>query len=301
MQRHTDVVIVGATAENLARAAELALTGTSVIVIDAVGAHDAPGKEAARRHGVEVLAARAIETTTAAHGATVVTLSGGHSIVARPVAGQDKTGNERDWDERYSGEQIWSGNPNGTLVNEVSGFAAAARGRALDVGAGEGGDAVWLAEQGWTVTANDVSQRALDRVAAEARRRNLNVTLLHASANTPNAFPKSSFDLVSAQYASIPRRADDAAIANIVDAVAPGGTLLVVGHDLAPMRATVDTSEHSRVFDPDAYVRPDDFARAVQDDASWEIVKHTKVPRPAGSATGHHHVDDIVFRARRRT
>ena len=73
---------------------------------------------------------------------------------ARPSA------NEADWDHRYSGDQIWSGNPNGTLVNEISGLPA---GRALDVGAGEGGDAIWLAEQGWTVTAADISERALGR------------------------------------------------------------------------------------------------------------------------------------------
>ena len=80
---------------------------------------------------------------------------------ARPSA------NEADWDHRYGGDQMWSGNPNGTLVNEIDGLAA---GRALDVGAGEGGDAVWLAEHGWQVTANDISQRALDRVAAVAER-----------------------------------------------------------------------------------------------------------------------------------
>ena len=83
---------------------------------------------------------------------------------ARPSA------NEADWDHRYGGDQIWSGNPNGTLVNEISGLAP---GRALDVGAGEGGDALWLAEQGWNVTASDISQRALDRVDAEAERRGL--------------------------------------------------------------------------------------------------------------------------------
>ena len=67
---------------------------------------------------------------------------------ARPSA------NEADWDHRYGGDQIWSGNPNGTLVNEISGLTP---GRALDVGAGEGGDALWLAEQGWNVTASDIS------------------------------------------------------------------------------------------------------------------------------------------------
>src|SRR5207253_10099824 len=59
---------------------------------------------------------------------------------ARPSA------NEDDWDHRYGGDQIWSGNANGSLVSEVE---ALRPGRVLDVGAGEGGDAVWLAEHGW--------------------------------------------------------------------------------------------------------------------------------------------------------
>jgi 2-polyprenyl-3-methyl-5-hydroxy-6-metoxy-1,4-benzoquinol methylase len=83
-------------------------------------------------------------------------------------------------------EQMWSGNPNGTLVNEVSGLPP---GRALEVGAGEGGDALWLAEQGWTVTANDISQRALDRVSTEAERRGLRVHCHHADANALSAGP----------------------------------------------------------------------------------------------------------------
>ena len=175
---------------------------------------------------------------------------------ARPSA------NEADWDHRYGGDQMWSGNPNGTLVNEIDGMPA---GRALDVGAGEGGDAVWLAEQGWTVTASDISQRALDRVAAEAERRGLRIECQHADANALDAFERGAFDLVSAQYASIPRTPDGRGVRNLLDAVAPGGTLLVVGHDLEPMRAALDTHGHSRPFDPDAYVRVDDVAAVLAD------------------------------------
>ena len=206
------------------------------------------------------------------------------------------SGNETDWDHRYSGEQMWSGNPNGSLVHEVSGLAP---GRALDVGAGEGGDAIWLAEQGWSVTANDISQRALDRVDAEATRRGLRIACLHADANALEAFEPAGFELVAAQYASLPRTPDGRGVTNLLNAVAPGGTLLVISHDLEPMRSPIDTEQHSRPFDPDAYLRVDDFAAALADSAQWDIEIHEKRPRPAGAASAAHHVDDVVLRARR--
>jgi SAM-dependent methyltransferase len=203
---------------------------------------------------------------------------------------------EADWDHRYGSDRMWSGNPNGTLVNEISGLAP---GRALDVGAGEGGDALWLAEQGWSVTASDISQRALDRVHAEAARRGLRVDCHHSDANALDAFETAAFDLVSAQYASIPRTPDGRGVRNLLNAVAPGGRLLVVSHDLEPLRAPIDTMVHSRPFDADAYVRIDDFAAALAGSPAWSIEAHEKRPRPAGAASASHHVDDVVLRARR--
>ena len=209
---------------------------------------------------------------------------------ARPSA------NEADWQHRYAGGQMWSGNPNGTLVREAQ---ALTPGQALDVGAGEGGDAIWLAEHGWQVTASDVARSALDHIAAEATRRGLDIDSLHADANDRDAYPRDAFELVSAQYASIPRTPDNRAVHNLLDAVAPGGTLLVVSHDLAPMRAPIDTTTHSRAFDPDAYIRVDDVAAVLTDAPEWEIEVHETRPRPSG-AVSTHHVDDVVLVARRR-
>jgi thioredoxin reductase/SAM-dependent methyltransferase len=206
--------------------------------------------------------------------------------------------NQADWDHRYEGEQMWSGNPNGTLVKEISGLPP---GRALDVGAGEGGDALWLAEQGWSVTANDISRRALDRITAEAQRRGLRVECHHGDANTLDAFETAAFDLVCAQYASIPRTPDDRAVHNLLNAVAPGGELLIVSHDLEPMRVPVDPATGTRPFDPDAYVRVDDIAAALAGSPAWDVELHEKRPRPPGAASVSHHVDDVVLRARRRT
>jgi thioredoxin reductase/SAM-dependent methyltransferase len=262
-----------------------------IVEVDATGATSVPGLFAAGNatdpsHSV---------LQAAAHGSRVgamISFSLAHDDIA---AAARPTANEADWDHRYGGEQLWSGNPNGTLVHEIAGRTA---GRALDVGAGEGGDAVWLAEQGWTVTASDVSPRALDRVGAEAARRGLAVELLHADANALDPFGRDRFDLVSAFYASIPRTPDDRSVHNMLGAVAPGGTLLVVSHDLEPMRAPVDTTTESRPFDPDAYVRVDDVAAVLVDLAGWEIEVHEHRPRPAGAASSHH-VDDVVLRAHR--
>jgi SAM-dependent methyltransferase len=303
----------------------------SAHVHDEAGAEDlapsplaAVDREEVRSHGGEVLAGRVTRVTGTAEGSRVE-LVGGHCLVARRVlataglqdaaagsragatvsaglAGDDTRtadrppSNEADWDHRYGGDQIWSGNPNGTLVKETSGVAP---GRALDVGAGEGGDALWLAEHGWSVTASDISRRALDRVSAEAKRRGLRVECHHADANAVDAFGTAAFDLVSAQYAAIPRTPDDRGLRNLLGAVAPGGTLLVVSHDLEPMREPIDTQVHSRLFDPDAYVRLEDFAAALAGSSTWEVEVHEKRPRPPGSATASHHVDDVVLRARR--
>lgn len=225
-------------------------------------------------------------------------------IVAVSLAQEDlralgRSANEVDWDARYSGERMWSGNPNGALVAEV---AEMATGRALDVGAGEGGDAVWLAERGWAVTANDVSSRALARVAGAAEQRGVQIELRHADANALDPFGADEFDLVVAMYASIPRTPDGRGVRNLLDAVGPGGTLLVVSHDLEPMRAPIDTATQSRAFDPDAYIRVEDVAAVLADQnesTGWAVEVHERRPRPEGAASTHH-VEDVVLRARRR-
>lgn len=212
------------------------------------------------------------------------------STAVRPSA------NEADWEHRYGGDEIWSRNPNGSLVNEVDSLKP---GRALDVGAGEGADALWLAERGWSVTASDISQRALDRITAQAEQRGLEVDCRHADANNVEPFEAAAFDLVCTQYASIPRTPDGRAVQNLLDAVAPGGTLLVVSHALDLAHAPIDTLLQSQPFDPSAFIRVDDFAAALADSAAWHIEVHDTRPRPPGAASAAHHVDDVVLRARR--
>jgi thioredoxin reductase/SAM-dependent methyltransferase len=262
------------------------------IETDAMGATAIPGVYAAGNvtdPSQQVLLAAAAGTRVGA----MISANLAHEdldAAARPSA------NEADWDHRYHDDPMWSGNPNGTLVREVSTLPP---GRALDVGAGEGGDAIWLAEHGWTVTASDISTRALERVRAQADRRGLGLECLQADANALHALPPGAFDLVSAQYASIPRTPDDRGVHNILQAVAAGGTLLIASHDLEPMRLPIDTVAVSRAFDADAYVRVEDFASALTASAEWDVELYERRPRPGGAAS-RHHVDDIVLRARRR-
>ena len=101
---------------------------------------------------------------------------------------------------------------------------------------------------------------------------------------------------MSAQYAAIPRTPDGRGVRNLTDAVAPGGTLLIVTHDLEAMRAQA----HSPAFDPDAYLRTGDFLAVLTDSSAWDIEVNEKRPRPPGAVSASHHIEDVVLRARRR-
>lgn len=110
----------------------------------------------------------------------------------------------QDWEAMYrSRDQVFSGNPNGVLVAEATGLRP---GRALDVGCGEGADAIWLARQGWHITALDVAQTALDRGAAAAAAAELANSVTWMRADLTAAPPAvAAFDLVSVQYFPLPR------------------------------------------------------------------------------------------------
>lgn len=234
----------------------------------------------------------------AAHGSRVGAMICFGLADADLQAAQVASGEESEWDLRYSGEEsMWSGNPNGTLVDQVSDLPA---GRALDVGSGEGADALWLAERGWQVTANDISGKALARMRAEAARRELAVEGLRADANAPAAFGTQTYDLVSLQYGSFTRTPDRRGLRNLLGAVAPGGTLLVVGHDLSPLAEPHDPAEQTRMYDPAAFVGVEEIAAVLAEDAAWQVQAHETLPRPAG-ATSAHHVHDVLLRAVRLT
>ncbi len=192
------------------------------------------------------------------------------------------------WDARYSEmTQMWSGQPNGALVDEIRGLRP---GRVLDVGCGEGADAIWLAEQGWDVTALEVSKVALDRAAEQADRVGVAVRWLHAGL-IEAALPAASFDLVSAQYPALPRSPGDDAELALLALVVPAGTLLVVHHAISPEQA------RAHGFNPDDFVSPADVAAHLDD--RWQVETDETRPRHLTAGAGAGHTHDVILRARR--
>jgi SAM-dependent methyltransferase len=195
------------------------------------------------------------------------------------------------WDKQYaSADQVWSGQPNATLVAEVAGLPP---GRALDVGCGEGADAIWLAGQGWEVTAIDVSKVALERAEVAARLARVDVEWVHAGLlDAPLA--RGSFDLVSAQYPALLRTPACDAERSLLAAVAPAGHLLVV-HHLLTEAAIKSAKAHG--FDPGDYVSPRDVGALL--DEAWQVAFDEQRPRDLSTGAGAHHTDDVVLHARR--
>jgi SAM-dependent methyltransferase len=179
---------------------------------------------------------------------------------------------ETYWEERYrASTAVWSGGPNRQLVAEAADLPP---GTALDAGSGEGGDALWLAARGWQVTAVDFAATALERGAQAAAAAGLadRIEWLRADLRswTP---PPAGYDLVSAQFFHLPPDERAAVFATLAAAVGPGGTLLVVGHDVSDL----DSGAH-RPHSPELFFTAADVA-ATLDPAAWEIVTTETRPR----------------------
>jgi SAM-dependent methyltransferase len=199
------------------------------------------------------------------------------------------------WDDRYhSRHSLWSGRPNPQLVAEVSGLPA---GRALDVGCGEGADAIWLAGRGWRVDAVDISAVALERAAANAARAGgeiaARIEWIHANlSDRPPA--EGAYDLVSAQFMQLPPEPRRALFARLAAATAPGGLLLIVGHHPSDLR----TSAHRMHF-PDMMYTAEQVASTL-DPQRWQVRSAESRARTATDPEGREIViHDAVLAARR--
>lgn len=137
------------------------------------------------------------------------------------------------WEQHYGEhDQVWSGRVNARLAEVASTLKP---GRALDLGCGEGADALWLAERGWHVVAVDISETALQRAAADAEVRGLADRIEFVQHDLSDSFPDGTFDLVSAQFLHSTVRLDRPRILNrAAVALRLGGLLLIVDHAAAP-------------------------------------------------------------------
>ncbi len=190
------------------------------------------------------------------------------------------------WDERYAGsELIWTAEPNRFLVTEITGMP---QGRALDLACGEGRNAVWLARQGWTVTGVDFSQNGLDKGAALAAHHEVEVRWVRADVTTYDA-RAGEFELVVLLYLHLPQAELHGVLARASRALAPGGTLLVVGHDLTNL-----TDGYGGPQDPSVLYGPNEVVAALPE---LTFVKAERVRRPV--TTEHGSVDgiDVLVRA----
>ncbi len=195
----------------------------------------------------------------------------------------------RDWDRRYEAKPwLWRTEPNVFLVSEVGDMTP---GRALDVACGEGRNAVWLAERGWQVDAVDFSEVAIERARALAAERGVDVDFDVADVTTWQP-PPLTYDLVIVLYLHLPPEQRRRAIGRARDAVAPGGTLLVVGHDLENLERGWGGPP-----DPEVHYTPDEIAFEVE---PLEIVKAERVVRAVETEEGVREAIDTLVRAERR-
>ena len=152
-------------------------------------------------------------------------------------ADDSRPDHETTWEEHYAAKpQVWSGRVNAQLARLAPLLGG---GRALALGCGAGGDAIWLAEQGWIVVGVDVSHTALARARAAAADRGVAGHIEFVQHELTSGFPEGSFDLVSACFLHSTIAMDRSAILRrAAAAVAPGGSLLIVDHAAAPPWAT---------------------------------------------------------------
>lgn len=166
----------------------------------------------------------------------------------REGRGEGDSQAERFWEDRYRRrERVWSGRPNPVLVDVVGSLGL---GRALDLGCGEGGDAIWLARQGWRVTAADVSATALGRAAADAATAGVVDRIDFQRHDLALTFPSGAFDLVSAQYLHSPIEFPRVhVLREAASAVMSGGLLLIVDHASVSPRSWADPEETLAALD----------------------------------------------------
>ena len=189
------------------------------------------------------------------------------------------------WNERYRDvDRLWSAKPNALLAELAAGLTP---GRALDVGAGEGRNSIWLAKNGWTVTAVDISDVGLERAGSRAAEEGVELELVVADWREYRA--PAPFDLAVISFMH-PRPEERAQMfARTGEMLAPGGYLFTVGVDLSELD-TRGPRDGERLYTPER------LRLAL---AGFELLRCETVDYEGESTEGSRPVVDVVAVARR--
>ncbi len=190
------------------------------------------------------------------------------------------------WDERYAAsELVWSRGPNQLVAEELADLAP---GTAVDLAAGEGRNAIWLAERGWAATAVDFSQVGLDKGRQLAGDLDLQGAVTWVCADATTWQPDSPVDLVVVAYLQLPAAERRRAVRSAVTMLRPGGTLLLVAHDTTNL-----TEGTGGPQDPSVLMSADDVLADLAG-VEVEVVRAGRVAREVTVAAGHHeHPGDV--------
>lgn len=196
------------------------------------------------------------------------------------------------WDARYEERPLlWSAGPNRFVVEHVADLAP---GRALDLACGEGRNALWLAERGWRVTGTDFSPVAIDKARQLAAHRDLEVAFRLADVTDPA--PGGHYDLVLVAYLQLPPAQRRDAHRHAAAAVAPGGRMLVVGHDRANLERGVGGPSDAELLLTASEVRDDLQGTGLEVETAEQVTREVDLEDGA-TATA----IDCLVRARRPT
>ncbi len=197
-----------------------------------------------------------------------------------------------DWDERYrTADFVWRTQPNQFLPPEVADLEP---GRALDLACGEGRNAVWLATQGWEATGVDFSEVGIAKGAQLAESNDVSVSWICADATTWT--PDQEYDLVVVFYLQVPGQQRSDAFGAAARSLAPGGTLLIVGHDLVNLSEGVGGPQDAAVLYTPDDVRGDLTRSGVE---GLVIERAERIERSVETDSGKRTAIDCFVRAHR--
>ncbi|MCL4434355.1 MAG: class I SAM-dependent methyltransferase [Actinobacteria bacterium] len=193
-----------------------------------------------------------------------------------------------EWDQRYkTNDLVWGWEPNQLLVQEVEGMDP---GRSLDMACGEGRNAIWLASQGWQSTGVDFSQEGLKKGKQLATEKGLSVDWIAADLREWQP-PESAYDLIVSLYVHMPPPDLTRVHKKAIKALAPGGTILVIGHDLTNL-----TDGYGGPPFPEVLFTPEQIAEDFQE---LVIEKAERAKRTVSTDEGERTAIDTLVRVHR--